>query len=849
MGIKLKDNNLSYLIKKFIIYDNQYRFSVIKNYIKKPFVKVDKIYLDLNFKNLEKLHKNRKTALKMRMLISENNKNVSGTLRYKNKNIPIKIKLKGNTVEDHLGNEDQISFKVETKKNNIFGLTEFSLMHPKRRNFLLEWYARKIFADQGLIYKEYKFINLYINGENKGIYVIDEAYTESLSTKNNRREGIYVRYGTDISFYYSGTPQNNVDEKDDLFSTFRGLRGCCGYNEDFFSTNIDVLNQTVDSNSKEKTIKHFNIAKKLLENFRENKSSPEKIFNLDLMAKGFALSDILGSWHSSHWSGMNFYFDPILNKLEPIFEDNYNETSTYPGKNRAIRIDDTYNYSFLYKRLFNSKIFLEKYIYYQKKYSNPEFLKNFNIKIKEEFEKNLSYINKFKTSYFFPFHHIEKNRERVERFLNPYQPSYFSLWNSDKNNITFKVGNTSNLPIKIKNIEITEDNDKLNFFNLNDNDELISKLYLSPRFYKKPINYKFLEINSNLNFPIKKIKMNYYIVGIDKIISKTLEYPILTKKSDEINVDKITDSTLNFNFLEFFNNKVLIPRGNFNINKDLIVSKDKELIIASGSNINLMNGSKIISHSRIIAEGNPNDPIKIISSDKLGQCILISNAQKKSVLKYVYFENLSNCSSPEIEITGSINFYKSDVEMDNVYFLNNIKGDDYLNIINSKFNLNNIFFENSYADALDIDYSIGKIQNIKFNKSGNDAIDISNSSIELNNFEAINIDDKAISVGENSYLRGELYIINKAFLGLAVKDQSEADLNNLTISNSNIPIAAYIKKKEYNHSKININQYYENDNLQEPLFEVGSSVIINKNIIRKFKTNLFKTIYPKNVLN
>ena len=132
------------------------------------------------------------------------------------------------------------------------------------------------------------------------------------------------------------------------------MRGCCGFNENLFSTNIDVLNQQINSTSDLEVIKNFNVATKLLENFRENKSTPAEIFNLDLMAKGFAISDILGSWHSSHWSGMNFYFDPISKKLEPIFEDNYNENSTYPSKERMIRIDDTYNYSLLYKRLFNS---------------------------------------------------------------------------------------------------------------------------------------------------------------------------------------------------------------------------------------------------------------------------------------------------------------------------------------------------------------------------------------------------------------------------------------------------------------------------------------------------------------
>ena len=78
-----------------------------------------------------------------------------------------------------------------------------------------------------------------------------------------------------------------------------------------------------------------------------------------------------------------------------------------------------------------------------------------------------------------------------------------------------------------------------------------------------------------------------------------------------------------------------------------------------------------------------------------------------------------------MELTGSINFYKTKVLMDSIYFIDNIKGDDYLNIINSKFDLKNLFFENANLDALDIDYSKGKIENINIAGSKNDALDLS----------------------------------------------------------------------------------------------------------------------------
>ena len=136
-GVKLSTAGSSHLVRKFLTYHNEYRFDVIKNIVKKPFIKIDKVYLDINFENLKKINKNRNKAIKNKVIIPEYNQNVNAVVKYQDQSIPVRIKLKGGITKNHIENEDQISFKVKTKKSNIFGLTEFSLMHAQRRNFLL----------------------------------------------------------------------------------------------------------------------------------------------------------------------------------------------------------------------------------------------------------------------------------------------------------------------------------------------------------------------------------------------------------------------------------------------------------------------------------------------------------------------------------------------------------------------------------------------------------------------------------------------------------------------------------------------------------------------------------------
>ena len=54
---------------------------------------------------------------------------------------------------------------------------------------------------------------------------------------------------------------------------------------------------------------------------------------------------------------------------------------------------------------------------------------------------------------------------------------------------------------------------------------------------------------------------------------------MITKKVDDIIFNDNLDTTSNFDFLEFFQNKILIKRGDFSITEDLIIPKDPPLKI------------------------------------------------------------------------------------------------------------------------------------------------------------------------------------------------------------------------------------------------------------------------------
>ena len=72
---------------------------------------------------------------------------------------------------------------------------------------------------------------------------------------------------------------------------------------------------------------------------------------------------------------------------------------------------------------------------------------------------------------------------------------------------------------------------------------------------------------------------------------------------------------------------------------------------------------------------------------------------------------------------------------------------DALNIIRSRFSLENSVFEETVSDAYDSDFSNGRITNCRFSNIGNDGIDGSGSVMQISNVIVKN-GDKAISGGK-----------------------------------------------------------------------------------------------------
>ena len=152
-------------------------------------------------------------------------------------------------------------------------------------------------------------------------------------------------------------------------------------------------------------------------------------------------------------------------------------------------------------------------------------------------------------------------------------------------------------------------------------------------------------------------------------------------------------------------------------------------------------------------------------------------------------------------LTGCLNFYDSTFKHAKIEVISGAC-EDSLNIVSSRGQIDFIKINNSFADAIDIDFSKIIIDLAMIKNAGNDCLDVSGGEYNLLSFEAKNCSDKGISVGERSLLNASNVFISNANIGVSSKDLSKVLLNKVVIDNVKYCFESSKKKQEFGGSKL-----------------------------------------------
>ena len=744
--------------------------------------------LEIENKDFHKITEKRKEALQTGLLVSEDDDWVKGKIRTQTKDLMVDLRLKGDWL-DHLKG-DKWSYRIKVKDPDAWNrLKTFSVQNPATRDFLKEWLFHKLLERENVLTPRYDFFELVLNNKSYGIYAYEEHFEKQLVEFKQRREGPILKFNEDGLWNIRKRERNNKDLKGASFEK---------YFNTFDAANIEVFKQG-------KTLKspvlsqQFELAHRLMFQYKNGLKAASEIFDIDLLAKYYALADLTGGHHGIIWHNQRFYYNPLSGKLEPIGYDGFGAGKSwvyYPFLGYSAFNED-YSGEAIYKHLFTDDFFITKYVEYLNQFTKPDYLRSFFAEIGEEMTQRQAFIQDEFPDYQFDKKEWVDNAQKINHLLLPYDEMSLQAYQQAKNEKkqTLQIYNYHILPLEIigfgkKKTELTDSlQQKTNLLQARRPEHLPKYIEIDAPKSAKYVFFKVAGLNSK------------------KYVSEIKKYAAPNASDTPIQALFAKNKTLVSNDVYQINDKtVFFEAGKHEITQDIIIPEGYRVHFAAGTQLNFTNKAKFVSRSPVFTFGTAESPVLIESSDKSAAGFTVLQTAETSVLRHTIFRNFDTLKDNGWILTGAVTFYDADVNISFCTFAKN-HCEDGLNIVSSVFDIDNIVVSETFSDGFDADFCEGTIKNAQFIKTGNDGMDFSGSIINIENCDIQNAGDKGISVGEQATVILKSANIDGAVIGVASKDLSKLTIDEINLKNCTQGFAAYQKKPEYGGSTIVVKNY------------------------------------------
>ena len=149
---------------------------------------------DIDFEDYNELLGQREEALQQGVVFPDPGAFVNADLRLGETQVPVRIRLLPGAAA-HLAVSDKWNYEIVARDNaQIAGYTRANLIDPADNGWLNEWAFSQALRFEGLSAADYQFVRLLLNGDDKGVYALQEGIGPVTYDDVGQSEGIVVSY-------------------------------------------------------------------------------------------------------------------------------------------------------------------------------------------------------------------------------------------------------------------------------------------------------------------------------------------------------------------------------------------------------------------------------------------------------------------------------------------------------------------------------------------------------------------------------------------------------------------------------------------------------------------------------
>lgn len=816
---------------------------------------VPTLRVDMKFKHFDKIAAKREEALEMGGLFTLDDDLVPAKIQFQGREIPVKMRLKGD-ITDHL-ETDKWSYRIQVKGNDqLLGMRRFSIQHPMTRNYLYEWAWLHSLRREDVLALRYQFVNVVFNGTNKGVFALEEHFSKELLESQQRREGVIVTFDEEMFWRENNANPGVINAK---IST----RGNSRVSEN------SVLSRERDT------------AVALLQAFQENKLPASEVFDVPLLAKFLATSELWGAHHALYWNNMNFYYNPVTAKLEPIGFDGIPEPNKL-DHNNLFRGESSLGWV---GQALKDPVVAEAYHKELYRITQPEYLQQLKAELNEPLEKwqlvlyrDFSFGANNQWLVTSVWDNLETRATHILGYLNNTN-TVLTFADNDRqskgdNTLQVEVRNRLKVPVEVLGFKIGEKfisadaswvKSSGQIYNRDGQSTVVLPVANSEKEYIRPVENALFRFSVDAD--IEQTSQDSQSPKL-KVVTR----PLGSSKSHEIpvnfsphnryatpvpNAPKLEQALAKYPFLEKAAQNVLrLKQGEWDVEGDLVLPKGMRLQVHPGTKLRFEPNAIFLSRGPLEFLGTAEAPIVLEPQKDSWGGLVVLEAEAPSQWEYVTVKNTRGIG-PDVNpkgvdrkgwiLTGGTFFYKSPIFCNYCRILGS-EAEDGINVYSSSFEFKNSEFASVTSDAFDGDFVEGVVEASIFRDIAGDAIDVSGSKVRVENVALLDVGDKAISAGEGSQLEATDITTVNSGIGVASKDLSQVKLNRAVIKNAkHAGLAAYKKKPEFGPGDIEATNIDFQDTTQNTLVQTESWIELDGNRIEGTEVDV-KAMYEAGIL-
>ena len=790
-----------------------------------------KLQLDIAFEDFEIIRAKRDVALAQQQLFTSDADLVPATITVDGRTMKAKVRLKGDIV-DHL-TTNKWSFRVELSGDNrVLGMRRFSIQHPFTRSFHFQQAYHDNLVYEGILAPRYQFVDVALNGEQMGVYGLEEFFGKELIESNGRRTGVLL--GFDEQYFWEHIAQR---PRYDWALEILGASYLSAH------AYINVFDQGRVSKSPELQAQ----ATQAVSNFRqyqEGKLEPAEVFDLEKMATYLAIAELWQAHHGIREGNLRFYYNPISGLLEPVGFDgdptqrSFRNTQVFFREGREPFVNKLLNDPHV-ATMFMSEI---------DRFSSPEYLTEIRAEIGQTSADSLASLRAEFPSLESVWGVVRDRQDVLRKMINPVIAGIaygtVTTVDSETSTVALDAANPLAVPIEVAGIQVisnpgttAEVRESIAIDGIGSGNEA----WVIPG--RSALTDPLVFERGDVSIPASAAQMlaggadiaiDVRVLGQETVrTSPVVIIPELAQTANWRPLGfSVEDVLSEHSFVSIESPGVLsIGAGDWNVNSDLVIPEDQVLIINAGATLRFGEEIKLVSSAPVHLLGNEDSPVILEPIGTSWAGVFVQRAGDVSIWRHAVVRDTRGIYEPGRLVTGGITFNESPLTLRNVVF-DGSQAEDELNVVLAGIDFEDVMFSGTVSDGFDGDAVIGRLDRVKFADIGGDGLDVSASDIVGSRLEFTRIADKAISIGEASKAEFVTVSVLEAGIGVASKDLSYVTIEDADFANiTHFALASYQKKPEYGPSALQANNVRYDQGNGEFAVEGTSELIVEGLVI------------------